>query len=103
MCRGVMLCRERIHEKVDNYNRFKNWLKNNKKLKISEARIIGIDALIDEYEDWCIDLKFKDRRPFQERTGINYKTFSDWVRRNTGKKMKELTEEEKEDLVIDYK
>ena len=101
--RGPMINKPRIHDLVDDYRRFKNWLNKKKNLTITKAREIGIESIIDEYDDWVIDQKYTDKRSFQKRTGINYSTFRDWVKRNIGKAMSELTEDEKDDLVIDYK
>ena len=95
--------KERVQDYVQDYGRFKKWLRDKKGLKISEARTIGFETFVDEFEDWVIDNKYRDKRSFEKRTGINYTTFQDWVRRRTGKKMGELTEYEKDDLVIEYK
>ena len=80
-----------------------NWLKNHKSLTITKARESNLDSLIDQYNDWRIDEKYRDKRSFKARTGVNYNTFRSWVIRNTGKKMKQLSVYEKEDLVIDFK
>ena len=98
-----MINKPRIQEMVENYGRFKNWLRRTKGLKVTEARAIGIESIIEEYDDFVIDQNYKDKRPFEARHGVNYKTFSDWCKRRLGKSIRSLTEEEKEDLVIDYK